>query len=85
MGSGVTNLTRSKPVAVYMEIEVDASVSPAAIADLSQKMQATAASDDTLFDQSFDVKAHIQNIKAPLKYQVSSFYCFCFYKPFIVY
>lgn len=70
INSGVTNLTCSKQVAVYMEIEVDASVTPAAIEDLSNRMKAAAASDATLFDQSFEVKAHIQNIVSPLKYQV---------------
>ena len=71
ISSGVTNLTCSKPVAVYMEIEVDASITPAAIEDLSNRMKETAASDDTLFDQAFEPKAHIQNIVSPLKYQVS--------------
>lgn len=72
IGTGVTNLSRSKPVAVYMEVEVDASVTPAAVADLAKKMKATAASDDTLFDPTFDVGAHIQNVISPLKYQVCS-------------
>lgn len=53
-----------------MEVEVDASVTAAAVEDLSQKMKATAASDDTLFDPSFEAGAHIQNVISPLKYQV---------------
>ena len=70
MASGITNLSDSKPVAVYTCIEVDASVSPDAIAQLSQSMKAAAAAHAHLLDPTFDCKAYIMNVVSPLKYQV---------------
>ena len=52
MSSGVTNLSDSKPVAVYTCIEVDASVAPEAIEELSRAMKAAAATHAHLFDLS---------------------------------
>ena len=73
MSSGVTNLSDSKPVAVYTCIEVDASVAPEAIEELSRAMKAAAATHAHLFDPTFDCKAYIMNVVSPLKYQVRDF------------
>lgn len=72
MRSGVTNLSDSKPVAVYTTIDIDATVSPLAIQELSRRMKAAAAAHQDLFDPTFDSRAYIMNIVTPLKYQVSS-------------
>lgn len=71
MKSGITNLSDSKPVAVYTSIEVDATIAPEAIDQLSDNMKAAAAASEDLFDQTFDSKAYIMNTVSPLKYQVS--------------
>ena len=73
MQSGITNLSDSKPVAVYTNIEVDATIPIDAIDELSVRMQATAAAHEDLFDQTFECKAYVMNIIAPLKYQVRCF------------
>lgn len=73
MQSGITNLSDSKPVAVYTNIEVDATIPIDAIDELSVRMQATATAHEDLFDQTFECKAYVMNIVAPLKYQVRCF------------
>jgi hypothetical protein len=75
MNNGVTNLSESGPVEIYNTIEVDASMSPDAIRELSARMKATAAAHPHLFDDSCTPKAYIMNIVSPLKYQVCVPYC----------